>query len=239
MHELFFRIRMLQLSDLRVKLDQATGRITSRLKDRSRFPLNNPVYVPDAIPIKGGSGISLFEYALAGLERYHASLGRYKYPDQFPVIIEGRKRSATERYVPPSPITTVRIDIRGDLTSFYTGFLRELCDNKDEDPLSFGETAYCDADLIELTHERINLGRYVAESKLQSDPSVQAVVSSADSLAQKLRDMGREEKVVARTREVAERYELSPSAAEKYMRWIIDETLKVEVEYLQRKFALP
>ncbi len=117
-------------------------------------------------------------------------------------------------------------------------FLGDLCTDHGEDPVSLGETAYCDADLIELTHERINLGRQVAESKLQGDPSVRNLVGDDKMLVPKLRDLGREEQVVARARDVAGRYELSADAAERYMRWIISETIKVEVEYLQRKLLV-
>ncbi|MFH0889839.1 MAG: chorismate mutase [Candidatus Aenigmatarchaeota archaeon] len=226
---------MPQLSDLRVKLDQMTGRITSKLKDRSRFPLNTPVYVPDAIPIAGRSGVSLFEFAIEGLERYHASLGRYNYPDQFP-LLRNEERSTVYRHVPPADVSAVSISIGSDMVNFYRDFLKNLCTDHSEDPISFGETAYCDADLLELTHERINLGRYVAESKLQREPSVRDFVGDEKLLTPKLRDLGREEQVVSKAKNIAGQYELSQDVAEKYMRWIISETIKVEVEYLQKKF---
>ncbi len=65
----------LQISDLRVKLDQMTERIVNRLKDRSRYRLNETVYISDAIPIEGRSGLSFFEYALEKLEKYHEKTG--------------------------------------------------------------------------------------------------------------------------------------------------------------------
>ncbi len=227
---------MQQLSDLRVKLDQMTGRITSKLKDRSRLPLNRTVYAPDGVPIKGYEGVSFLEYALNGLEVYHASLGRYKYPDQFPLLIDG-DTATVERLVPKSNISTVRINFKDDMIKFYTQFLYDVCPDKRDDPSTFGETVYCDADLIELTHERINLGRYVAESKLNSDPSIRDVVADKKLLIARLRDPAREEMVLARTREVATRYELPPEVAAKFMGWVIDETVEVEVGYLQKKLA--
>ena len=77
---------MVELGDLRVKLDQMTERVISGLKDRSRLPLNAPVYQPNAVPISGRTDTSLLQFAIEGLESYHASLGRFTYPDQYPVL---------------------------------------------------------------------------------------------------------------------------------------------------------
>ena len=46
-----------ELGELRVRLDQMTVRITSRLKDRLRFPENSIIYIPDGVPIVGRSGM--------------------------------------------------------------------------------------------------------------------------------------------------------------------------------------
>jgi chorismate mutase len=40
--------------------------------------------------------------------------------------------------------------------------------------------------------------------------------------------------VVASARETARRYDLDPEVTERVFRWIIDETTRVEVVYLQR-----
>lgn len=220
----------LKLEDLRIKLDQMTERIVSRLKDRSRYKLNESVYIKDAIPIEGRTGISFFEFALEGLENYHTMLGRYNFPDQHPLVTDASS-SPVEREVPQSPIKKVKIDIGEDLIKFYIDSLEELCE-RGEDPSTYGETVYCDSDLIQLLNERINLGRYVAESKLQSDPSI-AEVTDDEQLISKLRNSKREEDVVIKAKDIASRYELNPLVVEKYFRWIIGETIKVEVEYLK------
>ena len=73
----------IDLGELRVRLDQMTERIVSRLKDRSRFPLNEVVYRIGGVAIAGRDGVSFLQFALEGLEAYHASLVRYAYPDQY------------------------------------------------------------------------------------------------------------------------------------------------------------
>jgi len=223
----------LQLSDLRIKLDQMTERIVSRLKDRSRFKLNKAIYLADAIPIAGRKEISFLEFALEGLEQYHATLGRFNYPDQHPLVISDLPATPVIREKTDSPISKVQIDVRTDIISFYVALLPDLCQDA-EDPPTFGETAYIDADLIELLNERINLGRYVAESKLQTDHTI-GEIQDPEILTIRLREYAREEQVLAKARESAQRYDLDPLVAEKLFSWIIQETIKVELAYLRKR----
>ena len=94
-------------------------------------------------------------------------------------------------------------------------------------------TVYVDADLLQLLNERINVGRFVAEAKLRTDPSVAASRHDAALLTSKLRDERREAALIAVVRATAERYELNPDVVEHIFRWIIEETMRVEVAYLQ------
>ena len=222
----------IDLGELRVRLDQMTERIVSRLKDRSRFPLNEAVYRVDAIPIAGRNGISFLQFSLEGLEAYHASVGRYAYPDQYSVL---------GRDLPPSPVTRVvtrpdvsrrAISIGDDLVSFYLATLPRLCRGGD-DPNTYGETVYADADLLQLINERINVGRYVAEAKVTSDPTIYALRHDAPLVEARLKDAGREAALLAVVEEIARKYELDPDVARTMFRWIVDETLRVEVAYLQ------
>jgi chorismate mutase len=213
-----------------------TERIVSRLKDRSRYKLNEHVYVPNAIRIEGRKDLSFFEYALEGIEKYHETLGRFNFPDQTPLVIDPSKALYVKREVPPSLISKVEIDLKTDIINFYLSSLKEFC-IKGDDKSTYGETVYCDADLILLLNERINLGRYVAESKLQSKSSIRDVIEEKDKLMKELRDYQREEDVIRKARKVALIYEIDPNIVEKIFRWIIDKTIKVEVEYLQKKFG--
>lgn len=222
----------IDLGELRVRLDQMTERIVSRLKDRSRFALNQAVYRPGAVEIAGRVGLSFLEFSLEGLEAYHASLGRFNYPDQYPVSGAALPASPVTRTGSRPAIDRRAISIRDNLLTFYLGVLPGLCPPGD-DPANYGETVYVDADLLQLLHERINVGRYVAEAKLRADPSVAASRHDPDLLASKLRDSRREEALIAAVRATAERYVLDPDVVEQIFRWIVEETLRVEVAYLQ------
>lgn len=224
---------MLQLGELRIRLDQMTDRIVSRLKDRSRFPLNEAVYQPDAVAMKGKSGVSFLQHALQGLEAYHASLGRYDYPDQFPIFSEQISSAPVERIIGKPRLPRLAISTREDLLGFYQQLLPKLCVPGD-DPNAYGETVYVDSDLLELIHERINVGRYVAQVKATQDPTVFAVVDDESALDARLRDARREDELVAAARAIAQRYDLDPDVTDFVFRWIIAETMLVEKVYLRQ-----
>jgi monofunctional chorismate mutase len=220
-----------QLSDLRVRLDQMTDRIVMRLKDRSRFPLNPRAYQPDGIEIAGRQGMSFLDFALEGLEAYHASLGRYNYPGEFPLVSANLPQSSVVRSTGGPALPSVAIAIKDDLLRTYLALLPSLCP-PGEDPDTYGETVYTDADLLQLLHERINVGRYVAQAKLASDPAL-ASMKERDGLAGRLRDATREEALLASVRETAARYQVDQAVVEQFFRWIMQETLEVEVSFLQ------
>ena len=222
----------IDLGELRVRLDQMTERIVSRLKDRSRFPLNEAVYRVDAIPIVGRSGISFLRFSLEGLEAYHASLGRYDYPDQYSLLGRDLPASPVTRVVTQPDVSRRAISVGENLIAFYLETLPNLCKGGD-DPNTYGETVYVDADLLQLINERINVGRYVAEAKVTSDPSIYAIRHDAHLVEAKLKDARREDALLVSVGATAERYELDPQVVQTIFRWIIEQTLRVEVEYLQ------
>jgi chorismate mutase len=209
-----------------------TDRILMRLHDRAGFPLNRAIYIPGRVPIPGRPETSLLDFAVEGLEAYHASLGRYDFPDQFP-LGDPRARGVVSVQRPVAPVTSrVEIPLRDDLVQFYTGtVLTRLCEDED-DPNSYGESAYADADLLALLNERVNVGRDVARSKIERDPGLLAIADDGE-LSVRLRDVAREERVIADAMSASERYGLDPTLAGSVFEWILARTLKLEVEFLR------
>jgi chorismate mutase len=210
-----------------------TDRIVSRLKDRSRFPLNEAVYQPDGVPIRGRNGLSFLQFALEGLESYHSSLGRYDFPDQYPLFSEPAPSPIVTRTVSKPAIPRLAISTRDDLLAFYKDLLPRLCRGGD-DPNTYGETVYADSDLLVLMNERVNVGRYVAKVKASREPSIFDDIADAARLEARLKDSARERALLATARGVAERYELDPQVVEDVFRWIVSETMLVEIEYLRQ-----
>lgn len=230
----------IELGELRTKLDQMTERIVSRLKDRMRFPLNKTVYQPDGVSIKGRSGISLLQFAIEGLEAYHASLGRFDYPDQYPILGFNLPQSSIERVIDQQPLPKLDLNLRDDLISFYLDLLSKYCSHGDN-PATYGGTVYVDATLLELIHERINLGRYVAESKARKDPTIYQVMGDDNLLLSKLRDIRREGELISEARGIAKKYESKPERTdlaadltEHAFRWMIDKTIFIEIAYIRQ-----
>lgn len=221
------------LEDIRIKLDQMTERITSRLKDRSLFPQNNPIYKPDEINIANHTGISLLQFAIEGIENYHASLGRYNYSDQFPILDVKLPTSSVERITNKSSLHELDINIGESFLPFYQDLIKRYCEPKN-DPITYGETAYLDADIIQIINERINIGRYVADIKIRNDPTIYEIKDDKESLLLKIKDKKREEILIEKVRNVAQRYELNPDMAEEMFKWMIDCTINVEIAYIQQ-----
>lgn len=222
------------LEVLRSRLTKLTSRIIFRLEDRSSFPLNPPVYQLGTIPLSDGSNLSFLESAIKGLEEYHGALGRWEFHDQHPLIISAKPTAIARRTVGGLPtLPNVNINLKDKLLPFYTGtVLSQLCDHKD-DPDTYGETAYLDADALELLNERINLGRYVAASKAENNPEIWNIVLNTDELIKTLRDRDREKVVIEGALEIATRHGLDASLTESVFQWVIEQTIGVEVAYLQ------
>jgi chorismate mutase len=221
------------LEGIRIKLNQMTERITSRLKDRSLFSQNNPIYEPDEINIANHNGVSLLQFAIEGIENYHASLGRYNYNDQFPVLDVKLPTSSVERIINKSSLYKLDINIGESILPFYHGLIKKYCEPKN-DPTTYGETAYLDADIIQIINERINIGRYVADIKIRNDPTIYEIKDDKESLLLKIKDKKREEILIEKVRSVAQRYELNPDMAEEMFRWMIECTINVEIAYIQQ-----
>ena len=223
----------MDLDALRMQMNKMTDRVLMRMHDRAWFPLNPSVYVPGAVPLADGSGSSLLEFALRGLETYHASLGRFEAADQHPLVISSVPASAAKRAIDVPAIPAADISIRERIVPYYIdSILPALC-SPGEDQNTFGETAYVDADLLELLHERINIGRYVAHAKAQANEAIVNVISDRDALAALLRDEAREAKVLNDVEARAERYEIDAALARRVFAWVIEQTLDLEVVYLQ------
>ncbi|MDP3983335.1 MAG: hypothetical protein Q8Q65_04660 [bacterium] len=222
------------LDVLRSRITKLTSRIIFRLEDRSSFPLNPYVYQPGAVPLPDNSNLSFLESAIKGLEEYHGTLGRWESHDQHPLIISAKPATIGRSTVGGLPeLPNIDINLKDKLLPFYTGtVLPQLCDPKDN-PDTYGETVYLDADVLELLNERINLGRYVAASKVETDPKIWDIVSNREALINVLRDSEREKIVISGAIEIASRHGLDASLTASLFRWVIDRTMDVEVDYLQ------
>lgn len=228
------RVEPPTLGELRVKLDRMGERIVGKLKARTLFPQNLPVYESGGVEIQSDEPISFLEFATKGLEEYHGTLGRFMYSDQFP--LSGALPNMTtpvRREVGETSLQQVEFSIAKDLFPFYTGLIKEFCE-EGNDSTALGETVYVDADLLALINERVNMGRYVAERKLTDNPGIYEAAENEEVLLSHLKDVKREEDLIEKIRQVSEGYGLNPDMTEKVFRWMIERTIDVEIAYVQQ-----
>lgn len=223
----------MNLQYLRAKLDRLNEQIVSRIKDRSRFVINEAVYRPGAIPIRNQTNKSLMEWALEGMERYHTTLGRYELPDQLPLRNEVVTASPVQRRVDMPLLPVITPPPRDELFRFYTALLPEFCKPGD-DPQNYGETAYADADVLVRINERIYLGAFVARSKVERVPDIIKLANDPTAIREKFRDRDREAIVLERAQQAAWRYMINPDVMDKVFRWMIEQTIDLEVRYVQK-----
>lgn len=226
----------MDLPDLRRRIDLWNDLIVNRLRDRARFPVNATIYRRGAIPIQGRPDLSLLEFALEGLERYHASLGRFSFPDQQPLLSQALPESPIVRRGTLPSLPIVDLPVRENLMGFYFDLIRELCP-AGEDAQTFGEAAYMDAEILLNLYQRVNVGRFVAQVKVEVEPDLIRLSSDPAALRERLTDRTREQVVITRARDAAARHQLNPDLFERVFRWVIDETIAIEVRYLQRRAA--
>lgn len=217
---------------MRRKLDRLNDQIIGRLQDRSRFLLNTAIYRPDGIHIEGKEGVRFLDHALAGLETYHTTLGRFRFPDQYPLHPEAVTEAPVKWSFDMPAIPAVNLSIQDHVIDFYVKLLPAICESGD-DTTTYGEAAYVDADIVVLIHERINMGRYVAYFKFMQDPTVLNLLAQPEQLRAALTVKKREDEVIAAAMRSAEQRGLDIHIIAKMFRWMIDETLDLEVEYLR------
>ncbi len=216
---------------IRPGLDTLANEIVIALKRRSRFPENMPVYSPGLVT--GSPDISLLQYELLAAEKNHAELGRYAYAaqDSFndmshitPVIIRSQPQSAVRPM--PSGVGQKIID-------FYLQWVSNAC-TAGTDENTYGETVTTDVLTLLAVMERVNLGKVVAESKLQEQPQAfLATHGERDAMLSLIVRPDRQDKVFDLAKELAQRYEVPEQHVVGFFEFMVATTIDIEVDYLR------
>lgn len=217
----------LQLQEIRIKLDQHAERIVSGLKDRSRYPLNAGTFRE-----KFFDGKTWFEYRMLKEQNLDSEFGRYEFEDQEPIFVSRAEleKPRVRRDSPRIGLLPTNLDNSSKLVSMYQKFLCLIC-KEGEDIGSYGETTKIDVNNVLALHERIFLGKEVAEVKLQSNPQLRYL--EKESIRAQLINKQREQEVIDKSRAIAIRYELNPQdAIANLFRSIIESTLDLEETYI-------
>ncbi|NKC16252.1 MAG: hypothetical protein GKR94_29825 [Gammaproteobacteria bacterium] len=218
---------------IRPGLDILANEIIIGLKKRTRFPRNREIYQPGLV--QEHTQLSLLHYELHAMERVHAELGRYTYADQEPFTDVGGVAPVLARAAPPSPIQPMRSNVGSKVIAYYLNWVEVGCE-EGTDADSFGETVTADVSALLAIMERVNLGKFVAESKFQEAPErFHTTGGDRAGLKALIVKKDRETKVYELARKLAQHYAFNAEQAVALFDFMIKTTVDIEINYLRQR----
>ncbi|KAL3526557.1 hypothetical protein ACH5RR_011213 [Cinchona calisaya] len=244
------------LEGIRNSLIRQEDSIIFNLMERAQFCFNTDTYDPNAFAMDGFRG-SLVEYILKETEKLHASVGRYKSPDEHPFFPD----DLPDPMLPPlqypkvlhAAADSININIKiWDM--YFRNLLPRLV--KEGDDGNYGSAAFCDTICLQTLSKRIHYGKFVAEAKYQASPDVYRAAIRAQDKTQlmALLTYPEVEEVIKKRVEMKTRtygqevtlrvgenvsdpaYKINPCLiASLYEDWIMPLTKDVQIEYLLRR----
>ncbi|KAL1920070.1 uncharacterized protein VTP21DRAFT_1216 [Calcarisporiella thermophila] len=244
----------LDLNKLRDVLVRLEDTIIFDLIERAQFARNEVIYQVDAeefqaLPAKNQS---FFDYFLHEVEKMHATVRRYKSPDEYPFT-----SPLPEPILPPIDFPKVLhpndINVNAEIRRLYLeNIVPAICPPGNDK--NYGSAALGDVECLQALSRRIHYGKFIAESKFRnSTQQYVELIRREDRAAieELLTNREVEAKLLERLRLKALNYGQSPEEEQKgeskhlkipvevvvrlYEQWVIPLTKKVEVEYLMQR----
>lgn len=232
----------LDLSRLRGDLDTLRDSIVFVLIRRSRYPLNEKVYIPGGVHIPGFRG-TLLDYLLISREKTDGSAGRWNDEREQPFFRESATVSRrVERDPPPSTLPIKLINRNDQIKDDYISMVRTLC-NPGDQRNEYGTVALLDIEALQNISLRVHYGRFIAESKItdNGERGIQLRALAREGkwkeVREALRDLPRETKVLSDVLDRASTFGARDPKpiVEFFSETIIPLTIDVEVEYLRKR----
>jgi chorismate mutase len=232
--------------------------ITFHLIERVQFPLNKNIYAPGAVPIPNSS-LSFMDWYLMELERLQSLIRRYESPDEFPFFPDALQKPILDSLDYPRILYPNDVNVNAKIREFYVEkFLPKVCPNfgREDRGVSqenYGSTATCDIACLQALSRRIHFGKFVAESKFQSETEkFTRFIRAGDreAIGDAITNKAVEKKVLERLKLKAQTYGTDPSlgpdgwdqgkinvdaVVAMYEDFVIPLTKEVEVEYLMQR----
>jgi len=235
----------LLLNNIRNVLARLEETIIFELIERSQFKRNDIIYQTEAFgSVLGGE--SLVGFHLLEIEKVHSRIRRYTSPDEHPFFAGLPEPVLPALHYADNPLQPNSININNRIRDIYeTEIIPYIC--LEGDDKQYGSSSMCDVTCLQAISKRIHYGKFVAESKFRSNPTVYRALCSAgdkDGVMKKITDPDVEARVLDRVAFKAETYcrELSMEGAGPkidpgiivniYRQWIIPLNKEVQVEYI-------
>ncbi|KAL6719246.1 chorismate mutase aro7 [Lecanora helva] len=166
--------KALDLANIRFQLIRLEDTITFYLIERAQFPLNHTIYESGGVQIPN-SKLSLFDWMLREQERLQSLVRRYESPDEYPFFPDAIQQPILQPLNYPQILHPNDVDVNQAIKEKYIEtVLPSICkqvggDIRGESQENYGSTATCDVLCLQALSRRVHFGKFVAESKFQSE----------------------------------------------------------------------
>ncbi|KAK8105733.1 hypothetical protein PG999_009092 [Apiospora kogelbergensis] len=254
--------KALDLAVIRFQLIRLEDTIIFYLIERVQFPLNRTIYAPGAIAIPTGrepddaaEKLSFMDWYLLEQEKLQSLIRRYEAPDEYPFFPAALQKPLLKPITYPKILHENNVNVNDEIKRFYIEkFLPRVCaerKERGEAAENYGSTATADIACLQAISRRIHYGKFVAESKFQSDPALYERLIRAgdtDGIGESITNVAVEQQVLDRLRLKAQAYGTDPSSKKitvlainvdavvsMYKDFVIPLTKVVEVDYLMQR----
>ncbi|KAK4208447.1 chorismate mutase [Rhypophila decipiens] len=250
--------KALDLSRIRYQLIRLEDTITFHLIERVQFPLNKSIYIPGAVPIPN-SNLSFMDWYFSEQEKIQSLIRRYESPDEYPFFPEAVQTPILDPLNYPKILHPNDVNVNDKIKKFYIEqFLPKVVpdfgrEDRGVSLENYGSSATCDIACLQALSRRIHFGKFVAESKFQSETDKFTRLIRAgdrDGIGEAITNKAVEKKVLERLKLKARTYGTDPSmnpdgadhvkinvdaVVSMYETFVIPLTKEVEVEYLMQR----
>ena len=248
--------KALSLPHIRFQLIRLEDTVLFHIIERAQFPLNATIYKPGAIPIPG-SNLSLSDWVLREQEILQSRIRRFQSPDEYPFFEDAMQDLILPPLEYPQILWENDVNVNAELKQRYIESILPACCAKParaeraEAQENYGSAATADVNCLQSLSRRIHFGKFVAESKFQSDPATFVPLIKAgdrQGIDDAITDAKVERKIFERVRMKAELFGADPAMDEEkprkvdvdgvvamYRDHVIPLTKVVEVEYLMQR----
>ncbi|KAI1431891.1 chorismate mutase [Xylaria sp. CBS 124048] len=250
--------KALDLANIRFQLIRLEDTIIFHIIERVQFPLNRTVYQPGAVDLGSNENLSFVDWYLREQEKLQSLIRRYEAPDEYPFFPDALQKPLLKPLNYPKILHPNTVNVNEQIKQFYVDkFLPAVCPDfgrgdGDESTENYGSSATCDIACLQALSRRIHFGKFVAESKFQSEREKYTAMIKAgdrDGIGASITNAAVEKQVLARLRLKAETYGKDPASKDAndtgkinvdavvsmYENFVIPITKVVEVEYLMQR----
>ncbi|PVH82086.1 chorismate mutase [Cadophora sp. DSE1049] len=248
--------KALDLSNIRFQLIRLEDTITFHLIERVQFPLNGTIYKPGALKIPN-SDLSFLDWTLREREKLDSLIRRFESPDEYPFFKESLQKPILQPLHYPKILHKNDVNVNEKIKkSYIEHFLPAACadfgrEDRGETEENYGSSATADIACLQALSRRIHFGKFVAESKFQSEKEKFTKLIQAgdrEGIGAAITNEAVEKKVLERLGLKARTYGTDPSigadgqgkinvdaVVAMYKDFVIPLTKEVEVEYLMQR----